>query len=677
MIIVDNNIFFKKELKKQVSTDKAILISTKSTLRDLSSDIVKKISDSGQIICINAEGAFAKQDILAQQGIDLLIWLRCAHKIGNPIVLYGFQSVEIMLRQKPQSLILLSEGTYYIRLPSSFSSIKNMNLTGVSNWSAIKPYLKSALNMDYFRHRFANKWGIIRLSLAYDILNKNIIDNDRQSVPQSLEEVIANFVYFRDKETPPNPRELGLYKRQINHYKKQLKEKKILYIDDQAKEGWADVLTKVLGLKTNQLIVISNSYEASFFKQIRDKISSEKPDCILLDLRLIPEIDDKVINEAKFIGAKLAKDIKKSYSSLPIIMFSASNKAENLRIALQTGCETLWTKEGIDDYKGMRNSVQKLFRLVKIVADACNKYSDENHRAIYESDTLISEIEKRAHAIKYKHLIDKGLDIGFFNEIDKVEVDTSFLMETTLHKAPYHNGNLFLLFYMYRHIFKKQIVILDDVLLEIIRHSKKIDFSSQDDKNVTEQTKYLLAKLYTWSEMGLIQFGKPDKENFAAKLRASSADTDDSTDDNQDESEHFIVQWINKILFRVNKDEEIKPSDPNISFTENEQFLHADETLAKVIPEQVSNNKSLLFLCDDFECSTNVGKAVIERLEEREVQFSVKAYHTDVRFPEVESPAEIIEKTNRKLIYKRMVSHKFNEIFDKVREEVLKIPYLE
>ena len=227
MIIVDNNIDFAQGIKQHLGVDEAVIISSKSPLEELATEIVREISHFEQIVYINLEGAFSSQDVLDQQGITLLIWLRCKHKLQNPILLYGFQSVETILRQKPQNLILLSEATYYVRLPSDFSLVKDKQLATLSDLHNIRPFLRSALNMEQFRHSFANRWGKTRLSLAWHEIQNTSDRNRNQPLTQTIVEVIADFIYLNIREKPHNARSNDIFKNQIKYYQKQLRKKKI------------------------------------------------------------------------------------------------------------------------------------------------------------------------------------------------------------------------------------------------------------------------------------------------------------------------------------------------------------------------------------------------------------------------------------------------------------------
>lgn len=676
MIIIDDNKEYAQGLKNQLDHPSSKVIPELGSLKEMASWVKSEVKDETQPVLINVESAFIGDDRSTQQGIDILIWLRCAWQIKNPIVLYGFQTTEQLLKQKPENLIMLSEGCYYRRLPDEILKININQLDGVSDLERIKPYLRSALNMEYYRHRFANKWGIRRLSLAYKtIMDKKLIES--KSISDSLEEAVAHFIYFGNQDLSISEDiNLRIIKSQIKYHQSRLRDKRILYIDDQGKEGWSQALVTVLGIDNQRLIVKSNIGDNldSEFRAIQLLIANNQPDCILLDLRLLPSKDEKLVDNKNYSGAKLAKKIKKKYPSLPIILFSASNKAENLRIALQTGCETLWTKEGIDDYKGIDFSINNCFRLVKLVSDTCNKFDNLNDRLRFESDLMILELEKRSHAINIDKIKEKNTEWELFEKVNVFIPDTSFLIQTKQEYTVSHYANLFLFIYILKCIYHKPIYIIDDVLLEIIRHSKKVEYSDKDEVGLVEQSRYLLAKLYDWSQQGLITFERPDIINYTKKMRADNSLEIDEAKDENEEDKGFLNNWINNLVSSLlSKEKNAKTKSDDANRVENN--LHADETFAKKIPELVGKQKAVFFLCDDWGCRKEVGINVLDSISEEKTK--------TLKVKNIVSPKDgtqfpvLIAKQDGQIIYKGIWSGEFSNLMDSVRKRILRMSILE
>jgi len=193
-IIIDDNLDFAQMLGERLGTCKIIHAaegkspaSIAESLNDDSEGVYSIIenkphhrriewktrAEEETIILINAEGFYNSDNREELPGIEIIIWLRCKHYIVNPIILYGFQNTASILQNHPEHLIIHSEGCLYLRLPFRPEQILKMNIKEVSDLSGIRRHLAAAFNMEVFRHSFANKWGISRLKIAYNIINSN------------------------------------------------------------------------------------------------------------------------------------------------------------------------------------------------------------------------------------------------------------------------------------------------------------------------------------------------------------------------------------------------------------------------------------------------------------------------------------------------------------------------
>lgn len=211
-----NNILNNGELR-EIGNKMCYIHSSNKSPRKIAEEIKDKYSDylstnnedekDSLLLFINIEGKFGyKCWRQSQAGVELLMWLRCKHKICNPIILYSFQSNQQLLKQKPENLIINSYGCYHYQLPVDFSKIvekinKN-NFKGVKDWYNLKNFLKPAVNLEVFRHRDANWWGVKCLWDVHKLIDTKWGNSKHGEYPPVLKEklndlnnVVAEFCY--------------------------------------------------------------------------------------------------------------------------------------------------------------------------------------------------------------------------------------------------------------------------------------------------------------------------------------------------------------------------------------------------------------------------------------------------------------------------------------------------
>lgn len=651
-IFIDTNKVFAKKLSQQFRSainfsDSFLGNDTDGDLSTLKCDKIAKIvaklirdneKDRSYVIFINIEGDFEGASHLEQKGMDILFWIRCKYKLVNPVVLYSFQSSAQLLKQKPENLIMHSEGCYHFRLPFDFYQFKNKTFEGVTDLKNIKQHLEPALDIELFRHRFANKWGITRLSIA-----ANFWKQDADPLWKKLdtkEEIIADFIYVELSDTPHLDREIiESIRRDVTHYTNYLNTKKILYIDDQAREGWSDVLREVLNISRNNFRAMGGitGNSGRDIQTISAIMNYFQPDCILLDLRLKSDENPSLTN-GKYSGERLAKLLKEKFVSIPIIMVTASNKVENLRIALRSGCETLWTKEGIDEYKGLSYSLKNYHELVKDVFDACKKFETIEAKVNYESDVILSELDKRMYRVNYDKAIQHIPLLAEFAEYDTIVVDTNLFLGSSKIKDVYIAPHFFLLMYLCKHMIRKSLHFDDDVHLELLRFSKqnKDLVQRKYEEKIIERARYICKKIYHWENENLIEYDKrPEIKKYGKKLRFNP--------------------------FEMESNEEKKPKSD----------VHADESLTKFVVQKVSVEKSVLFISDDNDCSLKISQALKNNNQKITDSFESKGEEQN------NYNSKKLVNLQGKTIFRRMELDEFHETFDEFREDVLSISILE
>jgi len=152
------------------------------------------------------------------------------------------------------------------------------------------------------------------------------------------------------------------------------KGKKILYIDDQAEDGWEEVMRKIF--KTDlpvDFVVINEKVKdfESFSDESRNIIETQEFDLYLVDLRLNGSEEDENLNPEMFSGMNVIKKIKSINQGNQIIVFTASNKVWNLKALFKAGATDYYLKESPeysfsktiseDNYEDFRNNVNDCF----------------------------------------------------------------------------------------------------------------------------------------------------------------------------------------------------------------------------------------------------------------------------------------------------------------------------
>ncbi len=136
-----------------------------------------------------------------------------------------------------------------------------------------------------------------------------------------------------------------------NNLKSNLKasqnEFKTLLIDDKAEEGWSNVIDGLLKKinEKNELKTLSN-FDNNYIDSILNEIRKNTYDLIFLDLRLF-EKDEFINKTSNMSGSKVLIEIKKkdNFPYLPVIIFTASNKAWNLKKLFNYGADGYYIKE--------------------------------------------------------------------------------------------------------------------------------------------------------------------------------------------------------------------------------------------------------------------------------------------------------------------------------------------
>ncbi|MCF8306313.1 MAG: hypothetical protein K9I80_07755 [Ignavibacteriales bacterium] len=182
----------------------------------------------------------------------------------------------------------------------------------------------------------------------------------------------------------------------IDNTQKTLADKKpsIVFVDDQANDGWAAIFQRIIYGKTNDKFSViqpgKNDSVNEISKLIANRIVEKKADLLVLDLRLkgergnLPEVNE-------ISGALVLKTLKEQRITCPILIMSASNKIWSYKKTLNLGASAYWIKEGLDDTTDVDYTIENYLRLIDLVYSlSCSEEFDFVYKSFF---SRIKEIE--------------------------------------------------------------------------------------------------------------------------------------------------------------------------------------------------------------------------------------------------------------------------------------------
>ena len=281
-----------------------------------------------------------------------------------------------------------------------------------------RPYfldlIKVKPNSTEGRHSIANQWGadvLNRIALGGET-NNSLILNARKSLyfkyvnsltlnEKIIDDICKNVVIETETSTMTSIDGSG---------------KRILLIDDEAEKGWSDVLSKMI--KNAELQTIHEQvpdYE-SLSTESKSMIESNNYDLIFLDLRMNGIQEENVISTDEFSGMKILKSIKKKNRGVQVIMFTASNKAWNMKALIDAGADGYYIKESPEYAFPLKYSISN-------TKSFCNNIKKCLERS------YLKDIAGKIKAYK-KELSNSNYDVKFVNQVS-VQLDVAYTLIST------------------------------------------------------------------------------------------------------------------------------------------------------------------------------------------------------------------------------------------------------
>lgn len=645
-LIIDDNEQFSKALCKELNGE---IVSLLSELGLTAKDVVERTKDNADAVIIINVNLTVKESRQNHEGITLLKWIRL-NGCRNHCILYSFQSLHTLVKANPLNSILFSKGVSFIQLPFSVGEIAAIVSSEKAERENLLPYFRAEIDLVKIRHELANIWAIHRMKLILGI--EDIKDSNNFFI-QTLKYITQD---YSKKERINNNTLLD----QINSF--QSNGKKIFYYDDMADE-WAIPLKKLFGSSNIDCINAKNISPVELFK----KIKLEKPGCILLDLRLKNE--KGVLEVLEYSGGQVLQAIKKEFITLPVIMFTATNKAESVRRLLVAGADYVWTKEGIDDGINDLRTLDSVKSILTEVGKALSKFKNIHYEKIFKVECEL------LNSPDFNYINDV-LTTGALKHIKSIYFDANYFINSIRDNYLHHFYSLLLANKQLK--YRKRIIIHADILNEIITIGRQdenyVNPDSSKDRNNAYRVpvcRFLLELIIRWRQENLIlvEFtgGQDDIINEISKIDLSLNSASNSLEELENAKQNLIRnlaehEETNKqqVEDQVNQQFELIRSliESHVAELQNlPDFkrikLHADNTFTKIIPKSLDFG-GVAFITDDNYCSYSVGQ-----------QFASLPY-TNQQFRQLADKTIIKQATLPKGNYVNKYKHYSGNIFNRM-----------
>jgi len=340
-----------------------------------------------------------------------------------------FSLNSILTKSGAFSQILATHGVYFSTLEDIDTlKIELGEITGLSP----KNYLTGFHKIIHIlpdetigRHSLANIWGAFVMDRA---ANADALSN-KAKFKKELYFKYLSAISVTNKLTPSPLKvvgniHIGKTKMIDATAKKYGKSKRVLLIDDEADKGWKTVLRKIFKTSSpDDFVVINEKVKDfdSFSQKSKDIIEQQSFDLYILDLRLNGLEEESILNPEEFSGMKILRKIKSINEGNQVMIFTASDKAWNLKALLDAGADGYYLKESPEvnftkvtseqNYDNFKENVNKCFSrsylrdLYENWKNTRNAITNSNNYFISESNTALD--------IAWKQIQNNYLDFGY------------------------------------------------------------------------------------------------------------------------------------------------------------------------------------------------------------------------------------------------------------------------
>ena len=394
-IIVDDNEVFANELRggwgaqvTRIRLDDEAGQSPWHAARE-----VANVAKGDAVVFVNVNLKLEGGSRQEQAGVEVLKFLRFSERFGEQAngvrdahcVLYSFQSVEQLLRERPSSLILCSDGVTFEQLPSDFSGL---DLPALAKKKAplddLDHFLRGEFTLPDERHSWANWWAARQMYRIHR-LEKDDCGNASDDIAPPTDPQLRNAAYLYDQSDEIEQILSAARRDEIRSAREHLADRLgensqcVALIDDEAQSagrgmdfGWDRVFYDMLDGCVLDVIEQSSlphdALDEQALCQALPRSLTENCACVLLDLRLTSS--DPVGQAEGTTGAAVLEAIRERNPTLPVVMTTASNKVASFEQLMRLGADAYWIKQGIDERRDVEDTVQNYERLLNLLTIA-------------------------------------------------------------------------------------------------------------------------------------------------------------------------------------------------------------------------------------------------------------------------------------------------------------------
>lgn len=149
---------------------------------------------------------------------------------------------------------------------------------------------------------------------------------------------------------------------------------RIVFVDDQAEEGWSSVFQRIIYGNDNEnfVTIVPENVETNdqIALRINETIKKHRADLLILDLRLKGETGS-ITDPEKISGVQVMQILYESKIGCPVLVTTASNKMWSYKKTINTGATAFWIKEGLDESYKTENTIENYLRFVDLVYILC------------------------------------------------------------------------------------------------------------------------------------------------------------------------------------------------------------------------------------------------------------------------------------------------------------------
>jgi CheY-like chemotaxis protein len=189
---------------------------------------------------------------------------------------------------------------------------------------------------------------------------------------------------------------------------------RIVFVDDQAEEGWSSVFQRIIYGTENEnfVTIVPGDIETNekIAIRIQETIKKHRADLLILDLRLKGETGN-ITDPEQISGVQVLQKLNESKIKCPVLVTTASNKMRFYKKTINTGAIAFWVKEGLDESYKTENTIENYLRFVDLVYTLC--FSKEIRFLYREFLSGILELEKNRTVYWWESKFWEGKNIKY------------------------------------------------------------------------------------------------------------------------------------------------------------------------------------------------------------------------------------------------------------------------